>query len=29
MREGKKARMKMPRRRGRWYVFVACVVFGI
>ena len=32
MREGKKARIKMLRRRGRWYADVACVaelVFGI
>lgn len=25
MRPGKKARMKMPRRRGKWYAFVAWV----
>jgi nitrate reductase NapE component len=31
MAEGKKARVKMQRRRGRWYGFVvvACGVFGI
>jgi hypothetical protein len=29
MREGKKARVKMQRMRGRWYGFVVCVVLGI
>ena len=25
IKPGKKARMKMPRRRGKWYAFVALV----